>query len=193
MSRNALRAAALCLALVAINPGAALAAERAAAWRIDPAKSRLGFSGTQTGKPFDGAFQRFEADINFDPENLEGSSITVTIDTSSAVTGDRQRDSALPGSDWFASKTFPKARFEATRISAKPDGSFIADGELTIRDVTRQLALPFTVEITGDQAVAKGEVSLMRSEFGVGRGEFETGQWVGLEVSVTVSITAQQQ
>ncbi len=193
MLRIALMAAALCLAPSVLGCGDGLAAEPAAAWRIDQTKSTLGFSGTQTGKSFDGAFKRFEADIRFDPANLEGSSIDVTVDTASAVTGDRQRDSALPGADWFASKTFPEARFVANRITKGSDGSFVAEGELTIRDVKRPLSLPFTVDINGNNAIANGEVSLMRNDFGVGRGEFETGQWVGLDVRVTISITAERQ
>ncbi len=193
MLRIALTAAALCLAPMILGCSDALAAEPAAVWRVDQAKSTLGFSGTQTGKSFDGVFKRFEAEIRFEPANLEGSSIDVTVDTASAVTGDRQRDSALPGADWFASKTFPEARFVANRITKASDGSFLAEGDLTIRDVKRPLALPFTVEINGNDAIASGEVSLMRSDFGVGRGEFETGQWVGLDVRVTISIAAERQ
>lgn len=193
MLRMVLSAAALVVALVSVAGSPAIALEPAASWKIDQAKSKLGFSGTQTGKAFDGEFRKFDAAIKFDPDNLEGSSINVAVDTSSAVTGDRQRDSALPGSDWFASKAFPEARFTATRITATSEGSYLAEGELTIRDVTRPLSLPFTLVIEGDRAVASGEVSLMRDEFGVGRGEFETGQWVGLDVRVKVSITAQRQ
>lgn len=162
----------------------------ATAWSMDPEKSTLGFSGTQTGNAFSGTFGRFSADILFDPDNLAGSSIAVTVATDSAATGDRQRDRAIPGGDWFAASQFPEAVFRSQTIRALDDGTFEADGALTVRDVSQPLTLPFSVTIAGDSAVADGTVTLNRRDFGVGRGEFETGKWVGLEVPVTFHIEA---
>lgn len=170
--------------------GAAAAAVSAPAWKVDYAKSRLGFSGTQTGKAFEGRFEKYEAKIAFDPENPENALIDVTVDMSSARTGDRQRDAALPGSDWFKVKEFPAARYVAARVEKKADGSFIAHGNLTIRGVERSLPLPFTLQVDGKTATAKGEARLLRTDFGVGQGEFADGAWVGLDVTVTVEIRA---
>jgi polyisoprenoid-binding protein YceI len=39
----------------------------AAVWTVDPAKSKLGFSGSQTGQPFSGNFARFNAAIALTP------------------------------------------------------------------------------------------------------------------------------
>jgi polyisoprenoid-binding protein YceI len=166
------------------------AAEKGPRWQVDYKKSRLGFSGTQTGKPFEGQFRKYDAKIVFDPANLATSSIDVTVDMSSAATGDKQRDAALPGSDWFKSKEFPSARFLARRIEKKPDGGYLAYGELDMRGVKKALLLPFTLKIAGDMATAKGEASLVRSDWGVGQGEFADGTWVALEVKVFVDITA---
>jgi polyisoprenoid-binding protein YceI len=168
------------------------AAERApvGGWVVDKAKSRLEFSGTQTGKEFSGAFGAFTAAIVFDPADLSDASINVVIDASSAKTGDRQRDAALPTPDWFSARAFPMATFSASEIVAVGDGAYEARGRLTIREAARDLALPFTLAIDGDKAVADGAATLVRTDFGVGQGEFATGKWVGLEVKVTVHIEA---
>ena len=64
------------------------------------------------------------------------------------------------------------------------------DGNLTLRGVTRPLTLPFTLEIDGSVAQAKGRVELSRDAFGVGQGPWATGEWVALEVGVDIAITA---
>ncbi len=196
-------AAALALAASACAEGEAGAAEAStaaaapasrdvagAAWNVDPANSRLGFSATQNGEVFEGVFERFDAAIVFDPDNLADASIDVTIDMGSAKTGDRQRDSALPGSDWFKVKDYPTARFASSDIAESGPGAYSAAGTLTIRDVTKDVVLPFTLAIDGDRATAEGAVSLVRTDFGVGRGEFADGKWVGVDVEVSVSIEA---
>lgn len=159
-------------------------------WKVDMADSRLGFSGTQTGTPFEGEFETFDATIILDPDDLATASIDVTVNMTSAKTGDRQRDSALPGSDWFKAREFPTARYLASRIEKQADGTYLAQGELTIRGVTKPVPLPFTLTIEGDAATAKGEASLIRSDYGVGQGDFADETWVGLEVKVTVDIKA---
>ncbi len=158
-------------------------------WTVDKAKSRIEFTGSQTGKDFTGSFADYEAAIRLDPADLSSAHIKVTIDMASAETGDRQRDDALPSSDWFSVKDFPTAVFDATEIRAVGAG-YEALGKLTIRGVSKDLILPFSLAIAGDRAKAEGAVSLLRTDFGVGQGDFSTGEWVGLDVKVAIHIEA---
>ena len=158
-------------------------------WTVDKKTSRIEFTGTQTGKSFTGSFSSFDITITFDPDNLESSRIKATIDTASARTGDKQRDDALPTKDWFSAESFPAAVFESSDIRAAGAG-YEAKGVLTLRGVSRDLTLPFSLDISGDRAVADGSVSLIRSDFGVGQGEFATGEWVGLDVKVAIHVEA---
>jgi polyisoprenoid-binding protein YceI len=159
-------------------------------WIVDKAKSSLRFRATQTGREFEGEFERFEAKIAFDPDNLSNSSIDATVDMTSARTGDKQRDTALPGEDWFAVKRFPTAWFFADGLVKTDEGAYEARGALTMRGEVRPLTLPFTLAIDGDTATARGAVTILRTDFGVGQGDFATGEWVGLEVKVEVDIVA---
>ena len=84
--------------------------------------------------------------------------IEVVVDMSSARTGDRQRDAALPGSDWFKAKMFPTATYVANAAERRPDGSYVLKGALTMRGVTRPLDLPFTLTVENGRAKARGEV-----------------------------------
>ncbi|MFM2045233.1 MAG: hypothetical protein RLY86_3809 [Pseudomonadota bacterium] len=181
-------------AAVATAGGSAAPAGTAAtgAWVVDTSASRLTFRGTQLGSPFEGGFQRFQAEIVFDPETPEEGRATVIVDTGSARTGDAQRDTAMPTADWFAVDQFPEARFEATTFRRTGPDSFEAVGNLTIRGVAQPVTLPFTLTPEGDATRAKGEVRILRDAFGVGQGQFATGQWVALDVAVGIDILARR-
>lgn len=192
MIRPLRRAAPLAL-LELVLLGLALPAAPASAavrWIVDPAASRLGFTATQGGSQFDGRFTRYDATILFDPADLADSRVEVTIDMASAVTGDRDRDSTLPTRDWFDVAGFPQARFVATRFTHLGGSEYEAMGELMIREVTRPVTLPFTLEIEGDTARVRGRLLLSRTDYGVGQGQWVTPDIVGHEVVVVADLTA---
>ena len=174
----------LVLFLLAASP--ALASD----WTVDPGRRRLGFSGTQTGTPFQGSFGTWQAEIGFDPAHPETGHAKVTIDLASAKTGDTQRDTALPQPEWFDTASHPQASFEADHFVAKGGDAYEAPGKLTIRGIGKDVVLPFTLAIDGDKATAKGHLSLVRTGFGVGQGVWATGEWVALDVGVDVDLTA---
>lgn len=180
-----------CFAVLALFLAAAPA--EAAAWKADPAKSSLGFTGSLSGSPFDGQFKRWQAEIEFDPAKPEAGHALVTIDMASATTGDSQQDQALPNSDWFDVKGFPQAKFEATSFRAKGGNAYEAEGSLTIRGMRKDVVLPFTLDLQGPTAHAKGRLTILRTDYGVGQGAWASGQMVGLDVTVTVDLTAVRQ
>ncbi|RYB03636.1 YceI family protein [Lichenibacterium ramalinae] len=180
--RSTFAAAALLLAIA----GSA----EAATWTVDPAKSRLGFSGAQTGAPFTGRFKTWTAAIDFDPAHPESGHVLATVDTASATTDDPQKDEALPGSDWFDAAGFAKATFEATGFVPKGGDSYETAGKLTLRGVGKDVVLPFTLTIAGDQAHAVGHAKLVRTDFGVGQGSWASADYVALDVTVDLDLVA---
>lgn len=163
----------------------------AADWVVQPAASTLGFSGMQTGQAFTGAFSQWSAQISYDPAHPEAAHVHIVIQTASAHTGDTQRDEALPGSDWFSAAAFPQAVFDATGFTALGGDKFTTTGQLTIRGNTKKLVLPFTLDISGGTATAKGQVNLVRTDYGVGQGSWSSGAWVGLNVGVNFTLVTQ--
>jgi polyisoprenoid-binding protein YceI len=61
-----------------------------------------------------------------------------------AVTHEAERDHHLESPDFFDAKTFPFIRFESRSIRAG-SGGLIADGDLTIRDITKPTTIPFAI------------------------------------------------
>lgn len=165
-------------------------AAQAADWAVDQAKSQLGFVGSQSGSPFEGRFTRWNARIAFDPTNPAAGKAVVEIDMTSATTGDKQKDESLPQSEWFDAKTFPQARFEATGFHAKGGNAYEAVGSLSIRGIRKDVVLPFTLDISGSTAHAKGRLDLIRTDYGVGQGPWKAADMVALEVAVTFDLTA---
>src|SRR5712691_7301724 len=96
------------IAAVAIVGAIATAtAADAPAWTVDPANSRITFTGRQMGAPSKGEFKRFSAIVRFDASNLAGSAVEVTIDLASADTGNRDIDEELKRQKWFDAQRFP--------------------------------------------------------------------------------------
>jgi polyisoprenoid-binding protein YceI len=175
-------AAALCFA--------AFCPANAATWKVDPSRSRIGFSGTQTGMPFEGRFESYQATIDFDPAKPENGHALIIIDLLGAKTGDRQRDEALPSEEWFDVKKFPKARFEVKHFAAKGGNAYEAQGTLSLRNVNRDLVLLFTLDIKDGVAHAKGHVELLRNNFGVGQNAWSSDAYVAYPVGVDIDLVA---
>jgi cytochrome b561/polyisoprenoid-binding protein YceI len=161
------------------------------AWTVAKS-STLGFTASWAGDAIEGQFKRWTADILFSPDALDRSKLTVAIDMSSATTGDDQRDSSLPGDDFFATATHPKAIFTASTFRKTGEGRFVADGTLDLRGVKKPLSLPFTLKIDGDTATARGVTTLDRTAFGVGQGEWASTDQIGGKVKVSFAITAKK-
>ena len=177
MKRLALIALALAL------PGLAAATD----YRVQPAGSTLAFHGTFQGAGFDGHFGTFEAAVAYDPAHLDAAKFDVTVDLASAKTGDHDRDTALPGSDFFDVTRFPKAHFVTTAFH-RDGGTVTADGNLTLHGVTKpvRLTVDFTPTTAGATLDVKGTVQ--RLAFGVGGGDYADTSVIADDVTVTAHL-----
>jgi polyisoprenoid-binding protein YceI len=172
------------LVLVLVCGSVALAATQ---WTLQPKESKLTFVGTQAGAEFEGTFERFTADIKFDPQDLAGSRFDVKIDMASANTRDGERDDTLKSDDLFAVKQFPSSHYVADHFAAK-GAKFTATGKLTLRNVTREVPIEFTFEKKNGSAWLKGSAQLKRLDFGVGQGDWKDISTVANEVKVNFTL-----
>jgi polyisoprenoid-binding protein YceI len=161
----------------------------AAHWNVEPS-SKLGFSVVWGGEPLNGTFKKWKADIEFDPADLAHAHVVAMIDTGSVVTDYPDGDSGLKGALGFAADRFPTARFETTGFRRLPDGSFVADARLTIRGITKPLQLPFKLAMQSNRARVIGRTTVIRTDFGVGQGEWAAPEPVEHNVTVTLDLTA---
>jgi polyisoprenoid-binding protein YceI len=168
----------------------------AASWTLEEG-SAIRFEAYQQGAPVQGGFERFTADILLDPDDLAGSSIEVEIETASITTGHQDRDAALRSPNLFDAERWPTARFASVSLEHLGGEAYEARGQLTIRDVQKDVVLPFTLHITDHpgepgrwRAEARGEVTISRLDFGVGQGEWASTAAVGEDVVIRVAIVA---
>ena len=182
------------IAAIVVSAGAALA--EAPDWSVQDG-SRVGFIATQGGAPVEGVFETFEAEIRFDPQALDRSRVAVTIDIASVNSESKDRDDTIRSASLFDVATWPSARFEAEGFTLNGGGDYEASGRLTMRDVTQDVVLPFTLEVAPDpdqpgrlRAVAKGELKVQRLDYGIGQGLWEDTSVVGNEVVIFIDIQA---
>jgi polyisoprenoid-binding protein YceI len=164
-------------------------------WRMDAAASHLTFTPRLAGGEFAGRFERFEVSLRFSPADLAHSSLQVAVDLPSARTGDADRDVALQGGDFFATSRWPQARFTSSSIRGLGGDRYEALGKLTLRDVTRDVVVPFRFEPgapSGGKARLSGSTSVQRLTFNVGQGEWRSTDWLDdrVRIDYTVALDA---
>ncbi|HAM46466.1 MAG TPA: YceI family protein [Alphaproteobacteria bacterium] len=145
-------------------------------WHMLP-ESTLTFTFTQSGSALEGRFAHFSTEINLNPAAPETGAISAVIDVTSINTENSNRDTLLQSAELFDTGRWPQAVFTTNKITREADGSYLADATLTIRDVSRPVVLPFTLDIQGQRAIAKGALTILRSDFGIGQ-----GQWAGTDI-----------
>jgi polyisoprenoid-binding protein YceI len=126
------------------TPGARTATQPATktTWTIDPAHSHVGFGikhlmiATVRGR-----FTQVEGTLTVDERDPASASIDITIPTAGVTTGDEKRDGHLRSPDFFDVERFPTMTFRSKRVEAYSTDAFRVVGDLTIRDVTREIAL----------------------------------------------------
>ncbi len=166
------------------------------AWEIDRSHSAVNFTINHFFTPVDGRFDDYQAEINFDPENLEGSQINVSIPVESVNTRNERRDNHLKSGDFFNSSQWPAIQFVSHSIESRGDNQFVAIGELTIRDVTREFELPFELLGVMDHPMRENtkvagivaNAQLMRTDFGVGVGDWAATAVVGDRVNIRLNL-----
>lgn len=157
-------------------------------WRVAKG-GRLGFRVNVNGETVVGNFANWDADIAFDPEQLDKSSIRATIALASVNSGDSGRDDMLRGDDFFGAGS-PSARFTANRFRAKGGNRYEAKGALRMKGVSRPVSLAFTLDINDRQARALGTATFDRRDFGIGTGQFADTGTISGDVTVDFAFRA---
>ncbi len=160
-------------------------------WAVDYASAEIRFSGIYDRVPYEGVFREWQADIAFDPEDLEAAEVFVIINAASARTGTRLYDETLREADWFAAARFPQATVHLTDFTRAGE-AYLATASVTIKDQIVTVPLQFTLDIEGDTGTLNGTTSLSRRAINLGMGSDPSGEWVADEVVITLSGTAQR-
>lgn len=171
-------------------------------WKIDPTHTQIEFSVKHMMiSRVRGRFETFDGIFHLDAQNPAASRVEGTIDVTSLNTQDQQRDAHLRSADFFDVEKYPKMSFRSTRLEPVGQGRFKVYGDLTIKDVTRQVIFDVTDEgqvqdpwgnkRRGFSAGSK----INRKDFGLTWNvALETGGWlVGDEVTISADVELVQE
>ena len=143
-------------------------------WTIDPTHTEVGFAVRHLMiSTVRGRFGAVSGTVLVDEANPRNSRLDVTIDTTSIDTRQEQRDAHLRSADFFDAAQYPAMRFVSKRVEGDVTTEFRVTGDLTIRNVTREVTLDVTAEGQGmdpwgNQRAgfsAKGKIN--RGDFGL--------------------------
>lgn len=144
-------------------------------WIVDPTHSEVEFKikhlviSTVTGK-----FTSFEGSIESASEtDFTDANVDFGIDVTSIDTSNADRDGHLKSGDFFDAEKYPKLTFKSTSFTKKGDVDYKLVGDLTIKDVTKEVT--FDVELGGTAADPYGNFKagfeatskISRKEFGL--------------------------
>ena len=168
---------------------------------IDPTHSEIGFTARHAMvTKVRGSFTEFSGTASSE-ENLNNAQVNVEIDVNSADTRNADRDGHLKTGDFFEVEKFPKITFTSTEVTAKDDETLVVTGDLTIKDVTRQVELAAEYEGTAQdpfgnvRAGFTARTDVDREDFGLTwNAALETGGvLVSKKITLTLDISAIKQ
>jgi polyisoprenoid-binding protein YceI len=143
-------------------------------WKIDPTHSEVQFKvkhlviSTVTG-----SFGSYDGKIEADGDHFKNARASFTADIDSISTNNEDRDQHLKSDDFFNVEEYPQLKFESTNFEKVDGGKYNVTGDLTIRDVTKEIELDVvhggTVTDQYGQTKAGFEVegTINRKEFGL--------------------------
>lgn len=179
----------LSLALVVLSAIAAFGAEE---YRIDPNHSSANFSVKHLLiSTVRGRFSQVSGSIMLDESDMTKSSVTAIINAGSINTDNENRDRHLKSADFFEIEKYPEIKFQSTRVEKTADG-YVAVGNLSIKDVTKEIRLPFSFA----RGESRGRIKLgVDTATSINRHDYHvnydpTGATVGKEVKIEINLEA---
>lgn len=143
-------------------------------YTLDPSHSRLGFVTRHAMvTKVRGSFDEYTGEAVIDGANPAASSLKVIISTASIDTRSADRDAHLRSGDFFDAETYPEMTFVGTGFDITSPDTVEVTGDLTIKDVTRSLTIPFTYEGSatdpfGNERIGfEGKAVILRSDYGL--------------------------
>jgi polyisoprenoid-binding protein YceI len=156
-------------------------------WKVDTTKSKIDFTVKGIFGTVHGSFTGLEATILFNEKNLSASSMFASIDAKTVSTGISLRNSDLRNKEeWLNTEKYPKISFKSKNFEKTGDGYKVL-GDLTIKGITKPVEIPFTFTNKDGAGLFKGQFTVSRTEFNLGK----PGGSVGSIVTIMLAVPAQ--
>jgi len=192
--KSAVSTAALLTLTSAFNIASAadLSAVPSGNYQVEPTHAYINFQYNHLGLSNPTlSFDDFTIDFNLDNADPSKSTVAVSIETDSVITGSDIFKQHLTGDGWFNTAEFPAITFESTSVEAAGDDMYKVTGNATVKGVTKPLTLDITINAAMNHPMSGKPVigldatgNLLRSDFGLGKFAPNISDEVALNISV---------
>ena len=152
---------------------------------IDADKSFVKFTVRNMGiRDVVGTITDMKGTVKFDSSNLDSSYFDVMVNVNTINTNNDKRDKHLRNEDFFETETWPNIHFKSKMIS-RQDNLLGVAGTLTIKDVAKEVFVPFVIEESDSTIIFTGGRTISRLEYNVGvdTDTFKIGDEINVEVT----------
>jgi len=152
------------IAIALLTVSTALNAQEATSFKADAASSTINWKGYKPTGSHEGTIVLQSGDLKMDGDAITGSFI-VDMTTIKDADGSAKLEGHLKSKDFFEIEVFTTSKFEITGTEMK-DGKLHVTGNLTIKDVTKEITFP--------SAISKGDgmVTLTSETFQINRADY---------------------
>ena len=131
--------------------------------------SKIGFYVSKATLGHEAEFERYTAKLGM--EGLEPKKLSIELDMNSLKTDQSALTRHLQSKDFFHAEKFPKATFEAKEIvklgERNEDATHTVTGDLTIKDVTKELVFPALVKVSEGEVTGEATMTVLAKDFGI--------------------------
>ena len=163
----------ICVSVSAADPGS------------DVKSHKITFKIKNAGITVDGSFSDLQADIKFDPKDLDKSVLKASVGVASIKTGINKRDRDLQMRKYFYVDKYPRIKITSKKIKHITKDQYKGTFELTIKGVTKDVEIPFTYSEKDNLGTFNGEFTVNRRDFGVGSNSLILSDDAGVFIQVT--------
>jgi len=114
-------------------------------YQVDPSHTSVNFMVRHLAiYKVRGQFHKFTGTIRYDEADITQAALEGTIQVDSIDTEQAKRDNDLRGEQFLDAEHFPTITFASQRVEKRDDG-YVLIGAMTIRGVSKEVAIPFTL------------------------------------------------
>jgi polyisoprenoid-binding protein YceI len=166
----------------------------AGTWTFDKAHTTIGFVARHMLTKVRGRFTEYDGKVEIG-ERPEDSSVEVRIEAASLTTDTQMRDDHLRSDDFLEVETYPQLVFKSKELRPTGETTFELVGDLTIKDITREVVLQAEFDGFGPTMDGTGLLAAFSARTEIDREAWdmtwnvavETGGWlVGRKVQIEI-------
>ncbi len=167
---------------------------QAAPWEVDRKHSYVMFEVVHLGLiPYPGRFTRANIKLDYEPEDVERSSVDVRIPVKSIQTDDGLMNETLLSEQFFDERNFQEIRFKSTRIEQTGEATGFIHGDLTMKGNTHPVSMKAVFAGEAKDPFFGGKRIGITAELKLDRVKWGLAAWRGFvdrEVTIRIGIEA---